>query len=129
MIVAVCVDDKNGMMFNKRRQSQDRIQRQHLRKLAEGRMIWMKAQLSPASLSFWRSAPTVHLIHRSMVTPLCLTAASLIGRIIRVSTPTLSSLRRSPHTSKTIPKVMTGSTIFRAVDGLNQPVLCYALSS
>ncbi len=31
--------------------------------------------------------------------------------------------------SKTIPKVMTGSTIFRAVDGLKQPVLCYALSS
>ena len=43
MIVAVCVDDKNGMMFNKRRQSQDRIQRQHLRKLAEGRMIWMNS--------------------------------------------------------------------------------------
>ncbi len=29
-----------------------------------------------------------------MVTPLCLTAASLIGRIIRVSTPTLSSLKK-----------------------------------
>ena len=55
--------------------------------------------------------------------------SKLIGRIIRVSTPTLSSSRRSPHTSKTIPKVMTGSTIFRAVDGLKQPVLCYALSS
>lgn len=43
MIVAVCIDDKNGMMFNKRRQSQDRIQRRHLRELADGRVIWMNA--------------------------------------------------------------------------------------
>lgn len=43
MIVAVCVDDKGGMMFNKRRQSQDRVLRQHLRELADGRMIWMNA--------------------------------------------------------------------------------------
>lgn len=43
MIVAVCVDDKGGMMFNKRRQSQDRILRQHLRDLADGRAIWMNA--------------------------------------------------------------------------------------
>lgn len=43
MIVAVCIDDKNGMMFNKRRQSQDRLQRHHLRELADGRAIWMNA--------------------------------------------------------------------------------------
>ena len=34
MIVMVCVDDKNGMMFNKRRQSQDRVLRQHMLELA-----------------------------------------------------------------------------------------------
>ena len=34
MIVMVCVDDKNGMMFNKRRQSQDRVLRQHMLVLA-----------------------------------------------------------------------------------------------
>ena len=44
---------------------------------------------------------------------------SAYWRIIRVSTPTLSSLRRSPHTSKTIPKVMTGLTISLAVDDWN----------
>ena len=34
MIVMVCVDDKNGMMFNKRRQSQDRVLRQRMLELA-----------------------------------------------------------------------------------------------
>lgn len=30
MIVAVCLDEKNGMMFNRRRQSQDRVLRENL---------------------------------------------------------------------------------------------------
>ena len=30
MIIMVCVDDNNGMMFNKRRQSQDRVLRQRM---------------------------------------------------------------------------------------------------
>ena len=34
MIVIVCVDDNNGMMFNKRRQSQDRVLRQRMLELA-----------------------------------------------------------------------------------------------
>ena len=34
MIIMVCVDDNNGMMFNKRRQSQDRVLRQRMLELA-----------------------------------------------------------------------------------------------
>ena len=41
MIVMVCLDDKNGMMFNHRRQSQDRLLRQHILELAEGRVLRM----------------------------------------------------------------------------------------
>jgi len=41
MIVCVAVDDKNGMMFNKRRQSQDRILREHMLKECEGSVLWM----------------------------------------------------------------------------------------
>ena len=43
MIVMVCVDDKNGMMFNKRRQSQDRVLRQHMLELAGNKKLWMNA--------------------------------------------------------------------------------------
>ena len=43
MIVMVCVDDKNGMMFNKRRQSQDRLLRQHMLELAGDKKLWMNA--------------------------------------------------------------------------------------
>ena len=43
MIVMVCVDDNNGMMFNKRRQSQDRVLRQRMLELAGVKKLWMNA--------------------------------------------------------------------------------------
>ena len=39
MILIVCVDDHNGMMFNHRRQSQDRILRGDILELTEGKII------------------------------------------------------------------------------------------
>ena len=41
MIIMVCVDDNNGMMFNKRRQSQDRVLRQRMLELAGEKKLWM----------------------------------------------------------------------------------------
>lgn len=41
MIVCVVLDDNNGMMFNKRRQSQDRILREHLLKMSEDSTLWI----------------------------------------------------------------------------------------
>ena len=43
MILIVCVDDHNGMMFNHRRQSQDRILRGDILELTEGKILWMDA--------------------------------------------------------------------------------------
>ena len=43
MILIVCVDDKNGMMFNKRRQSQDEIVRQNILKETANGIIWMNS--------------------------------------------------------------------------------------
>ncbi len=43
MIVMVCVDDKMGMMFNKRRQSQDRVLRQRMLELAGDKKLWMNS--------------------------------------------------------------------------------------
>ncbi|MCD8124484.1 MAG: ribonuclease Z, partial [Lachnospiraceae bacterium] len=43
MIVIVAVDDRGGMMFGSRRQSQDRVLRQRVLSLAEGRTVWMNA--------------------------------------------------------------------------------------
>lgn len=41
MIVIAAVDDNNGMMFNKRRQSQDRILRQRILEMTAGSKLWM----------------------------------------------------------------------------------------
>jgi len=44
MVLAVCVDDKLGMAFNRRRQSRDRLVCEDLVKLAAGSPIWMDAR-------------------------------------------------------------------------------------
>ena len=41
MIAVVCVDDRGGMLFNRRRQSQDRVLRGDLLAQAAGRPVWM----------------------------------------------------------------------------------------
>lgn len=41
MVLIVCLDDDNGMMFNHRRQSQDRELRKHLMTLTSGKKLWM----------------------------------------------------------------------------------------
>ena len=43
MILVVCIDDNNGMMFNHRRQSQDRILRERLLEEVGDRKLWMDA--------------------------------------------------------------------------------------
>ena len=43
MIIVICADDKNGMMFNGRRQSQDRILREKILADAGNSKIWMNA--------------------------------------------------------------------------------------
>ena len=43
MILAVCVDDKYGMTFNRRRQSRDRIQQEDLLGWCTGRKLWMNS--------------------------------------------------------------------------------------
>lgn len=41
MIIIACVDDNMGMMFNHRRQSQDRSLREHILEAAKGGKLWM----------------------------------------------------------------------------------------
>lgn len=41
MNIIVCLDDKNGMMFNKRRQSQDRILRIDIKNLVQNKSLFM----------------------------------------------------------------------------------------
>lgn len=43
MIIVVCIDDRGGMLFNRRRQSQDRLLREDLLREAAGRSLWMNA--------------------------------------------------------------------------------------
>ena len=43
MILIVCVDNKNGMLFNRRRQSQDRILRARILELTAQSRLWMNA--------------------------------------------------------------------------------------
>ena len=41
MILVVCIDDNGGRLFNRRRQSQDRLLRADLLQEADGQAIWM----------------------------------------------------------------------------------------
>ena len=41
MIVIACLDDNGGMMFNHRRQSQDRMLRAHIAALVGDARLWM----------------------------------------------------------------------------------------
>ena len=58
MNVIVCIDDRSGMLFNHRRQSQDRVLRQRLLAMTEGRPLCMNpysakqfSKEDPASIS------------------------------------------------------------------------------
>ena len=52
MILIACIDDRGGMLFNRRRQSQDRLLRLDLLREAAGRPVWMndysRRQFDPA---------------------------------------------------------------------------------
>lgn len=41
MNIIVCIDDNYGMMFNKRRQSQDRVLREHIFSLSSQSRLWI----------------------------------------------------------------------------------------
>ena len=41
MIAIVCVDERNGMMFHGRRQSQDRVMREDMLRECRGRRLYM----------------------------------------------------------------------------------------
>ena len=41
MNTIVCIDNNNGMMFNKRRQSQDKILRENIKKLTKDSILYM----------------------------------------------------------------------------------------
>lgn len=59
MIAIVCVDDKGGIMFNHRRQSQDQILRRRILSMAEGKGIWM----SPYSANQFSNDVCLNKIH------------------------------------------------------------------
>ena len=41
MIIIACTDDNQGMLFNHRRQSQDRVQRQRMLQRTGGAKLWV----------------------------------------------------------------------------------------
>lgn len=41
MILIVCIDDNNGMMFHNRRQSRDRTLQQYILRETDGKKLWM----------------------------------------------------------------------------------------
>lgn len=46
MHVILCLDDKDGMLFNHRRQSQDRVLRRHILALCGARALWLNVYSS-----------------------------------------------------------------------------------
>lgn len=56
MILIVCVDNKNGMLFNRRRQSQDRMLRVRILEMTARSRLWMNAY---SAKQFDESAPQI----------------------------------------------------------------------
>lgn len=52
MILIVAVDDRNGMMFNHRRQSQDRVMREKILSFVNGGHLWMNTYSSRQFLGY-----------------------------------------------------------------------------
>lgn len=52
MLAALCLDDRNGLSFNRRRLSRDRAQQENLLSLCQGRSLW----LAPYSLPLFQWA-------------------------------------------------------------------------
>ena len=58
MKIIVCVDNQNGMMFNHRRQSQDRVLRKRILELTGGEKLWMNAYSQKQFLHAKRTGTT-----------------------------------------------------------------------
>ena len=56
MKIIVCVDNQNGMMFNHRRQSQDRVLRKRILELTGGKKLWMNAYSQKQFTGEWKYA-------------------------------------------------------------------------
>lgn len=57
MTVFVCVDDENGMLFNRRRQSRDRVLIEDVLRTAGGVPLWVSPYSAPL---FAEADPAVH---------------------------------------------------------------------
>lgn len=57
MTLILCVDDRGGLAFNSRRQSQDRAVRQHILEDAHGARLWM----SPYSARQFEGQDAAHI--------------------------------------------------------------------
>lgn len=55
MKLIVCVDDNNGMMFNKRRQSRDKIVNERICQIAENSTLWITGYTSKMLGNFGKS--------------------------------------------------------------------------
>lgn len=66
MKIIVCVDNQNGMMFNHRRQSQDRVLRKRILELTGGKKLWMNAysqkQFLPGEWKYVKRTGTIRAV-------------------------------------------------------------------
>lgn len=58
MNLIVCIDDNFGMMFNKRRQSQDRLLREFILSLTQNSILWMNHY---SAKQFVETAPQINI--------------------------------------------------------------------
>lgn len=62
MILIVCIDDDNGMGFNRRRQSSDRVIIEEIVRMSAGKKLWV----DPYSVSLFPEGTDLH-IHKNFL--------------------------------------------------------------
>ena len=97
MILIAAADDSYGMMFNHRRQSQDRVLRQRMLELTAGHTLWMNAY----SAKQFAEITIIRLFDKklfsSMLSSPCLTSNS---EILTINCFFNVSMFSSPHAIK-----------------------------
>ena len=108
MIVIACLDDNGGMMFNHRRQSQDRMLRAHIAALVGDARLWMNHY----SAQQFDAESIQHLIRKS-------------STLLTLGTATTSS---SWHMTHTMSPIRTKTTRWMQMHPMPYSPMSFAVS-
>lgn len=81
MTAAVCIDDRGGMLFNRRRVSRDAVQQEDLVRWCEGRTLWV-APYSASLFDRWPVSIDEEFLHKAGAEDVCFVEDRPLGPVL-----------------------------------------------